>query len=157
MKRNKFLTILVGVIALVGIGQVTAGIPKSRAVNAPAAITNNQTTPDGITVQYEESSPAEEERNLKQEFRGINLTQQQLEQVKQLRRQLKAELKQVIIPNLAQVLMLTVLPKQQAEQKLGDLLGKPLTAYGEGLSKVLTPAQLKVWQKNAENFASQRN
>lgn len=105
---------------------------------------------EGEVIDHED--PAAEERNLKEEFQGTNLTPEQFEQVRQARRQFRDELKQVS-QDFGSILQLVFLPQDEGERRAGDVLGNPITNYSNALSKILTPEQIEIWQQNMEEYA----
>jgi hypothetical protein len=111
--------------------------------------------PNSLPVHNSESDPVVEARNIEREFRDIDLIPQQLEQVKQIRRQFNTGMIDAVRTNFAQLMMAMFLPQKQAESLLGNVLGNPIQSYGQQLSQLLTPAQLEIWQRNTQAMAQQ--
>ena len=128
-------------------------------------IANAQSSEDGLIkpsdeipfeegeIQDEESDPAVEERNLRKEFRGIELTPEEFEQVSQARRQFRQELAEAIKNNYGSIIQLVFLPQSEAETQAGKVLGNPITNYSDAISQILTPEEIKIWQQNMEEDA----
>jgi hypothetical protein len=160
MNQRLLMPILVSVFVLAGLGisRVTAGQAIDNQL--PNTVQEDYDLqkpidPENISFEDDESDPAIEARNIEQEFYGIELTAQQLDQIKQVRRQMRDEFRQVMTTNFGQIMMLMVLPQQQAEQMAGDLFEPPILTYITNVEQILTPAQLQIWQRNFEQASAQ--
>ncbi|MGG6270727.1 hypothetical protein ACQ4M3_39410 [Leptolyngbya sp. AN03gr2] len=146
-------------VAMVTSAVILAGLSSSAVAQIPRrSLLNgiNQGNQSNLPITDHESDPSVEERNLRNEFRGINLTPQQFEQLRKARRQLRADLKQIMSGNMGQLLMLFVLPKAQADQRSVEIFKNPMGNYASAISKTLTPEQFKIWQRNVEQGAKER-
>lgn len=109
-----------------------------------------------IKIIEREYDPAVQERNLRKEFRGIDLTPQEFEQIRQARRKFHQELKTVVKKDFGSIIQLVFLPKAEAESRSGEVFSNPLTNYSNAMSKILTPEEIKIWQQNMEESAHKR-
>lgn len=156
MKYNKLMLVAASVIGLSSIGiahRVEARSIEQSVANVPNALS----TENSGWIDHE-SDPAVEARNLDREFRGVNLTPQQREQVVQARRQLRADMKQVVTsPNaLGTIFRMLFSSQVSAERIAADWLGESIGTYAQSLSEILTPQQLAIWQRNSEEDARNR-
>jgi Spy/CpxP family protein refolding chaperone len=158
MKRRFLTSTLTGLIIL-------AGVIIPTSVQAQSTPDQNQRgimidlldqVPFAGEVNDLESDPAVEERNLRQEFRDIEMTNSQFDQIRQARRQFRADLGEIMTSNLGGLIQLIFLPKAQAEQKSIEIFGAPIRSYGESIARVLSPEQVQVWQRNMEQDAQNR-
>lgn len=154
MKRNKLMAILVGAIVLSSIGVFNAVAQSPSQRDLINSINKIPMTDEQITDP--ESDPVVETRNLQVEFKGTNLTPQQFEQIRQARRQFRADIKQVMSDDLGKILQLVFLPKAQAEKQSVEVLGNLIAGYSNAVSRILTPEQIKIWQQNLERGAQSR-
>ena len=150
MKCRLLLPTLVATSTILMIGFGVSNNIAVAQLSEDALIDSIDKIPMNGEVIDHESDPAVEERNIKNEFKGIDLTPQRLEQIKQARRQLRTGLKQVMKSDFSQILKVVFLPKQQAEERAGNILENPIAGYGEAISKILTPEEIKIWQRNLE-------
>lgn len=147
MKRNRFMSIMAGLIILTGTG--ISNIAMAQVSRGNLIVDNNFMNGE---VTNPESDPKVEERNIKDEFRGINLTAQRFDQIKQARRQFHNGLRQAFKSNIGSILQLVLLPGKEAEDRLGNLLRNPMSDYSEALTNILTPEEIKIWQQNGERI-----
>lgn len=150
MKRNKLVPIMAGLIILTGAG--VSNIVMAQFSRSKLMVNN-----DNISHNEEdtgpESDPKVEEHNLQNEFRGINLTPQQFDQIKQARRQFRDGFKQAALSNFGSLFQMTLLPKKEAEDMGTNIFRNPIVNYSEAISKILTPEELKIWHRNLEEGA----
>jgi Spy/CpxP family protein refolding chaperone len=158
MKRHFLTSTLTGLIILAGIIIPTSVQAQSTPDRSqPGVMTDllNQIPLAGEVTDLE-SDPAVEERNLRQEFRDIEMTNPQFDQIRQARRQFRTDLGEIMTSNLGGLIQLIFLPKAQADRKAIEIFGAPMRSYGEAISRVLSPEQVQVWQRNMEQDARNR-
>ena len=147
MKRQLVLSIFAAIALIGGLsGQNVA----SAQFSEDFLIESIDEIPMEGEVTDHESDPAVEEQNLREEFRGVDLTAEQFEQVRQARRQFRDEMTQILSEDFGSVLQLVFLPQAEAESRSVNVLGNPIVNYGNALSEILTPEQIEIWQKNME-------
>lgn len=156
MKYSKLALVAASAIGVSGIliaNRVEARSIEQNVANVPSAVSTENS---GWTDN--ESDPAVEARNLDQEFRGVNLTPQQREQVVQARRQLRTDLRQVMTsPNAIGAIFRMLFSSQAAGERIAaDWLGESIGTYAQSLSEILMPQQLAIWQRNSEEDARNR-
>ncbi|MGF1499638.1 MAG: hypothetical protein ACFB8W_22865 [Elainellaceae cyanobacterium] len=108
--------------------------------------------PNSVPFEDAESDPAVETRNLEREFAGTNLTPEQFEQVRQVRRQFRAEMVEAAQTRFPQLLLMMLLPQERAERLAGNIFGDAIANYGEGVAEIFTPEQLTTRQQNMEEY-----
>ena len=151
MKNLFFLPIFAIGLLLTGLGFSQVAIAQSSQDDLIESI--DEIPFEEGEIQDEESDPAVEERNLRKEFRGIELTPEEFDRVRQARRQFRQELTEVMQQDFGSILQLVFLPQSEAEERSGKVLGNPIANYGRAISQVLTPEEIKIWQRNMEEDA----
>lgn len=154
MKHRFFLPTLTIVVLLTGI---EANTVASTQINQGEPVQTNEVsieiTGDSSLETALESprvgSTAEEER-LREEFRGINLTLQQFEQVRQARYLFNRELEKAASQNIGLLLFQFAFSSQlEASQRAREVLGHTIANYANALAEILTPEQLRIWCQNS--------
>lgn len=161
MKRNTFLTVVIGAIALTSIGAFSLSLAHS--------LTNQVTHSGGnMAMQINQPTPSEEAQQWetqKQRLRaaGIHLTPEQEAIIRQAQRQMAIEVRQNFgsnpLPLLGQLIAAATLPQAQGEALLkmtglDQKLAVPILAYRDTVLNTLTPEQRSLWEEriwNAEN------
>ena len=154
MKHRFFLPILTSVVLLTG---MEANTVASAQINKREPVQTNAVSievaddfPLEADVDNPQIDPAAEEQRLREEFRGINLTLQQFERVRQARRLFHSELQKAASQNFGLLLFQFAFSSQvEASQRAREVLGNPIANYVNALAEILTPEQLRIWRQNS--------
>jgi Spy/CpxP family protein refolding chaperone len=157
MKRNQFVALFAGAIALIGLGSTGFAVAQTLNTMKQSLISSSNKT----EFKMDEISPAQEAQewqDMKQRLVNaeINLTPQQETTIRQAMNQLRAEMRPVFQDNpmatFAQLIAAATLPQPQGEALmrttgLDQRLGTPLLAYRDRVLNALTPEQQTIWER----------